>query len=266
MLKRKKQHNRRWEKRPQLYKGRYYYIKRAAQIAIAAFCVIGIIATLLYFQRSDTLFIKNVVVTGKLKRIQRDDVIVLSQITKQDKLFSINLLDIKKKILKHPWVEDVHLRREFPDTIQIDIKERQPLALLKVANEFYIVDHLGKAFKTYNNEKDLDLPIISGFQKSFVDQYPELARTYLKSVLQFYKNLKQKPFYQNNPISEIHHDPVFGFTVFTQNEVLEIYYGRSDILQKQHKLERFVRSKHFDHARLIRLDLDAKNKVIAREL
>jgi hypothetical protein len=47
---------------------------------------------------------------------------------------------------------------------------------------------------------------------------------------------------------------------------MEIYYGRADFEKKHAKLERFYKSRHFNIAKFVRLDLDAKNKVVTRDL
>lgn len=261
----KRQSNRKWEKRPQLYRGRFYYLKRFTQVGLALSGVILVISLLLYFQNSDTLFIKRVEVLGKLRHITKDDVILLSGITPQDKLFSVSLKSITQNIMRFPWIEEVKIRREFPDTIQIAVTERKPAALLKT-DSFYYVDGQGKVFKRLQREDDLDLPIISGFSEGFVTKYPQLSKNYLKKALAFLNFIREKPFYEKYPVSEVAFDPVFGYTVFTEDDALEIFYGREDIKAKQDKLERFVTSPHFNMDRYVRMDLASHSKVIARGL
>lgn len=260
-----KKNNRKWEKRPQLYRGRFFYLKQASQIALFVFGLGVIVSVLIYFQKSDTLFIKHVEVLGKLKHIDKNEVIGLSGLTPADKLFSVNLRSITANIERFPWVKEARLRREFPDTIQIYIEERKAVALLKM-KDFYYVGEDGKVFKKLQNDDELDLPVISGFDPDFSRNYPQLSKTYLKNVLSFLNYIQTQDFYKGNAVSEIRFDPVFGYTVYTLKDSLEIYYGRSNIELKHKKLETFAKSKHFDSAKFTRLDLDAKNKVVAREI
>lgn len=263
MISLKRPHNRKWQKRPQLYRGRFFYLKQIFQVTILLSIVVSVFGVVLYFQRSEALFIKHIPVSGVLDHISADDVVRLSQITPNDKLFSIDLKTIIENIKRFSWIDEVRVRREFPDTIQIDVQERQPIALLKL-KDFYYIDKNGKVFAKVAAHDSPDLPVLTGLDDDFAKRYPALSKIYLKSALDFLSFLQKQNFYQKNVISEIHFDPVIGYTVFTADNNLEIYYGRDATQKKQEKLEKFSQSKHFNPAQFVRLDLDAKNKVIAR--
>ena len=112
--------------------------------------------------------------------------------------------------------------------------------------------------------------ILDGFN-TFIRSYtmdPSLGKDGLPigGCKGFLKSLQKEDFYQKNPLSEIHLDAVLGFTVFTLQDSLEIYYGRENLEAKQRKLTRFWKSPNFDIKRLTRIDLDAPHKVVARTL
>ena len=44
-------------------------------------------------------------------------------------LISIDKGEIKKRILVHPLVKDVEIKRNLPTTLEIEIKEREPIGL-----------------------------------------------------------------------------------------------------------------------------------------
>lgn len=257
--------NRKWEKRPQLYKGRLFYLKRSLQLAGIAFVVLAALATSLYFEKSDTLFIKELSVLGQLKHLSADDVIRISGLKNTDKLFHIDLDRVSQNIHRHPWVAEVQLRREFPHTVQVHVREREAVALL-LLKDFYLVDTGGKVFKKMEVRDFQDLPVITGFDENFVRRYPSLAKKYLQESLDFLAQAQGYDFYKKFHISEINFDAVFGFTVYTRTGQFEVYYGRGDINQKQEKLERFVSSERFENDKILRLDLNAKDKIVARIL
>jgi len=69
----------------------------------------------------------------------------ITQFFRGKSLGNLMLLDmgmIKKALLSHPWIKDVHVRRSFPSTVKIDIKERQPAALMK-SEALYLIDREG---------------------------------------------------------------------------------------------------------------------------
>lgn len=222
-----------------------------------------VMGTVYYLESSDTLFIKNISVLGDKNHLTKEDVVKLSGIKNDDKLFKIDLEEISKKISRHPWVSSVSMRREFPGTIQIHLEERKPAAILRLKN-FYLVDQNGTVFKKMKKEDFSDVPVITGFEDVFVEKYPLVSKKYLKETLDFLNFLKSVLFYQRFEVSEIHFDPVFGFTVFPLKIPLEIYYGKKNWQTKQEKLERFFASrKNLDN--FVRLDLDTPQKIIARK-
>lgn len=71
-------------------------------------------------------------------------------------IFFANFSEIKKEILKNfPQVEETDLKREFPDTLFLQIKERKPVAVFcEEANCFFIDKH-GIIFESAVTKTDL---------------------------------------------------------------------------------------------------------------
>jgi cell division septal protein FtsQ len=60
-------------------------------------------------------------------------------------LGNLLLLDIdtlKENILSHPWIKEVHMRKNFPSSVSILINERMPAALMK-SDSLYLIDKEG---------------------------------------------------------------------------------------------------------------------------
>lgn len=259
----KNKKNRKWDERPQLYKGRFFYLKQVAQIFLVVFGVVSVLALLNYFRHSEALSIRKVEILGELKHITKDQVLKLSGLEQGDKLFTVSFSDVRENILRFSWIEAVRIRREFPDTIQIFVTERKPMALL-LAGSLYLMDESGKIFKKTDKGEALDLPVITGFAREELEKYPYLMKSYLKVSVNVLKYFQEQDFYRNDPVSEVHFDSVSGITVFTKNKGLEVFYGRGDFELKHKSLEKFKLSKYFNNANFVRLDLDSNPKIIAR--
>jgi len=76
--------------------------------------------------------------------------------------FSINMNDVKKKILKLPRIEDVEILRIGLGTIKINVKERKPLALILINGIFYEIDNKNIIFTSHDSNIRIDLPLITG--------------------------------------------------------------------------------------------------------
>lgn len=259
----KRQSNRKWEKRPQLYRGRFAHLRWLATVAVAVLAVSFVISSFLYFRDSDTLYVKHVEVLGDLKHVDKNEVVRLSGIGNRDKLFSVGLKTVTKNVESYPWIAEARVRREFPDTIQIFVREREPVALLE-CGALYYVDAEGEAFKALASDEDADFPVITGFEQSFATLYPQVSRLYLKYAVTFLGYLSRQDFYKANPISQMRFDPVAGLTIYTLQDPLEIYYGRDDLEKKHQKFENLIASGRFDPSRIARVDLDASGKIVVR--
>jgi cell division septal protein FtsQ len=264
MIGTRKKTNRKWERRPQLYKGRFFYVRKAAQIVLGIFAVIVVAAIWLYFKNSDAMLIRHVNVIDCPKRLQSSQIIALAALPMHAKLFDIDLETIEANLLRDPWVASASIHREFPDTLSLRVIDRQVVAILSTEESLYLIDNTARIFKRLEAGEPNDLPVISGFSKSELTEKPRLTKLRLNQSLALLNTLTASPFYQARPISEIRHTPGLGFSVFLRESGLEIFYGQKDLADKQAKLEKFRLSQTELEDRFIRLDLDRPDKVVAR--
>jgi cell division protein FtsQ len=48
--------------------------------------------------------------------------------------------EIAQRLEKEPWIAEAKVRRVFPDTVQIDVVERRPVAAVDARQELWLVD------------------------------------------------------------------------------------------------------------------------------
>ncbi|MES2504903.1 MAG: FtsQ-type POTRA domain-containing protein [Myxococcota bacterium] len=75
-------------------------------------------------------------------------------------LYGVNLSKIREVVLRHPWVAEASVRRQPPTELEVEIRERKPIALIK-KERLWVVDTLGVPFKTAESESELSLPLVS---------------------------------------------------------------------------------------------------------
>ncbi len=87
-------------------------------------------------------------------------------------LFSIDLESVRHALSDMPWVEDVSVRRQWPDQILIRVIEKQPVV-------YWYKDELlsakGKLFKP-QKMIDIDLPVLEGPEGHHQSMLQEMAR------------------------------------------------------------------------------------------
>ncbi len=264
MIFRNNQKNKKWEKRPQLYKGKFYYLRKFVQVLMGMALFIGVASVVLYFRNSDTLLIQRVEILSHNTHIQPSEIVALSGITPKDKLFTVSLSEISDNLYRHPWIENVQVRREFPNKIQVHVTERVPY-LYVTAGDTYIADKNGVLFKKKEFDENYALPVVTGLTKEFATDYPRLAHLYLNTVSEFYQSVQGNDFFKQHVIEQIHYDFSKGLTVFVDAHQLEIYYGKHDFAEKQSRLNQLGQWGNNLSELFARLDLDLKDRIIARK-
>ena len=105
--------------------------------------------------------VKSVDVTG----VQRMDSRPVFQIALDQKSMAMPLVDvatIRQKLLGYGWVKDARVSRRLPDTLVIDIVERQPAALWQDADGLSLIDADGVVLDKVKVSDMPDLPLLVG--------------------------------------------------------------------------------------------------------
>ncbi|WND01597.1 FtsQ-type POTRA domain-containing protein [Temperatibacter marinus] len=113
------------------------------------------------YTRDMGLVLENVAITGhhKTTRSQIQSVLDIDQ---GMPLVSMDLGAIRKRIEELPWVEQVALKRRYPNTLDIQIQERIPMALWQSEGVVSLVDEAGFILTRKNLESYTDLLLIVG--------------------------------------------------------------------------------------------------------
>jgi cell division protein FtsQ len=84
-------------------------------------------------------------------------------------LLDLDLVSLKGTLLAQPWIRDVNLRKEYPDTLAVRVIERRPVAVLAGRQVEAIVDETGTVLEQWSNGGEiptqwLRLPVIHGVE------------------------------------------------------------------------------------------------------
>lgn len=124
------------------------------------------------------LRVENVLVEGR-NFANKSSVARAVDIGRNEPLFALNLADIRDRLEADPWIESVTVRRQFPNTVKIDLTERTPLALLRRADKgLSLIDTDGKVITRHPDNRFSKLLIVSG--EGAAKALPQLV-TYLQA-------------------------------------------------------------------------------------
>jgi cell division protein FtsQ len=97
------------------------------------------------FYFSNWLLIKNVSIAGN-SRISEEQIRNQAQIQLDTPLIDLNSEEIITALLEINSVKEVEVRKGWPDSVVIVVREREPIALTDLSDGRYLVDETGKAF------------------------------------------------------------------------------------------------------------------------
>jgi cell division protein FtsQ len=112
--------------------------------------------------RAHALQVAKIVVRGN-ERLATGEVLALVSGLRGQNILTVNLDAWRSRLLSSPWVEDAKLWRLLPGTVEIEVRERHPIGIARVASGLYLVDPHGVVVDEFGpNYADLDLPMIDG--------------------------------------------------------------------------------------------------------
>lgn len=109
---------------------RSYVLKIFGVIALVLFVIFGSI----FLYRSDVLAVNNVKVNG-VSHLTDQEVTQLAAVPDDSTLLRLDSDGIANRLKEHPWVQSVNVVRKFPDTVELDVTERDVAAVVKISNK-----------------------------------------------------------------------------------------------------------------------------------
>ena len=183
-----------------------------------------------YFLSAPYFEIKETSVRG-LKELTEKDVLTLVKIKPGQNILAVNVDVLSRRVAVNPWIKNVYVGREFPNRIVVDVRERNPIALVKQAGDFYLMDSEGIIFKKMSQGDEVDLAIITGINVQDKTKSKLLSDTL--SLLKVFSGSNLYSFL--GAISEAHIDEVFGLSLLT-DKGLYLKMGMEDFEKKLRKL------------------------------
>lgn len=101
------------------------------------------------------------------ERLSAGEVLALVEGLRGQNILAARLDYWQQKLLSSPWVESATIRRVLPSTVEITVRERQPMGIGRIGMAMYLVDRRGVIIDEYGPAyADIDLPIIDGLAAS----------------------------------------------------------------------------------------------------
>ena len=193
---------------------------RSITRALVSFSVLAMLCGAVYYtvRLPDLLPIRSVRLSAVPQRVAADDVLALVRREVQGNFFTVDIAGLRKSLEKLPWVRNVSIRREFPNSLAVEFEEHQPLAHW---NDGALVNRQGEVFVA---ETAQQLPSFIGIEGSSAE------------VAQEYEKFSRQLAVLKLSITRLVLSPRHAWQMQLSNEMV-VQLGREDM---QQRLARFV--------------------------
>jgi cell division protein FtsQ len=105
--------------------------------------------------------VKDILVTGR-KQISAEEILASLSVKQGMPIFGFNVADAEKSLSDISWVKSVVISRRLPDTIAVQLQEREPVALWQHQKKLYLIDGEGVTLAAGNLNGWQQLPLVVG--------------------------------------------------------------------------------------------------------
>ena len=196
--------------------------KRRVKILCGAILFVAALVLLL----SSIIFdIKEINVNG-ISKLTKEEVISISQIPINTNIFALNKLKAKYRLLENSYIEDVYIKREYPSTITINIKEKVPTFMIQFANSYIYLNNQGYMLEV--STEALPLPTLLGIKTDLSNVKPG-KRLDVEDLKKFNKLIQimdiSRNFELDTLITRIDITDTSNYTVYIDSEGKTVYLG-----------------------------------------
>ena len=198
------------------------------------------------------------------RKIAKETLLSLTVMEGMPNLFSVNLKEVVKRLESHPWIEQVRVRKVFPNKIFIQVEERKPMAIIQL-EELYYIDTRGEVFSPLGEKDEYNYPYLTGLTRQVLDKEPVEAKRLITKALELLRVVDQEKVPPLEEISEIHMERSSGIHCFTKVEGVEVKMGWEDFGEKKKRLSLIwsdLRKRGFS---AVSIDCSDLNRVVVKK-
>jgi len=190
------------------------------------------LGSIAFFQVNELIFSECMINTREQLREQTK--IILHQTS----LIGMDKAVIERRLEENPWIAWAKVNRNWPSTVEIEIKEHVPVALLHSTtagtDQLYYIDKKGFSFTPVSIGANVDFPVITGITDI---QDHDLRQNAFGEALLFLKKVSRNdPYLPTQSVSEVHVTLDGELVVYLVEHPFPIYFGSGNTKQKYSRL------------------------------
>lgn len=205
--------------------------------------------------------VQQVVVQGNVL-LSAETILKTAQVPQGERTFQINVSEIEARLEALPFVREVQVSRAYPSTVEIWVKEQQPVALLNQKGLWPLAAD-GEVLPQVEAGVRLDLPVVTGAALDPATQGKRLSAAGVQ-LCEFIRTLRQQNAVMYHDISEFQLQANGGLILYLYSHGVPVYVGRQAWLERCERLDTVLRQLPEHGGRLAAIDLRFENQVVTR--
>ncbi|ADG83001.1 Polypeptide-transport-associated domain protein FtsQ-type [Thermincola potens JR] len=242
---------------PNIRSGRPRHTRQSLPLQ-GLFFILLLICGIYALLNSSFFSVSRIIVDGN-KQLKTQEIVNLSGITVGTNTFKLKIDEIEKRILLHPLVKKVTVKRLLPGKIKIDLEERVGQGLLPKDGGFYVVDSEGVFLYPVDSIEKINLPIITGVRFGKIKTGQKIKSEGLRSALDY---LAIMPPEISTIVSEINCANPENIIMYTIDGV-EVRLGNTENATEKLEIYRQVASQKFQQ-KIQYIDLSYHSKPVVK--
>lgn len=234
-------------------------LKGLAVVCFFVFIIFSSFKMVAYLKDSYFFRVKEVNVKGT-HFLLKEDITKTLNVKPGMSIFEIDIDRLKERLKKEPWIREARVERRFPNTLNINIQERVPFAVL-LSKDRYLLDDSGFVIKRVDGEKRVN-PLIKGAENVDVEIGSRVSKDEIHTGLEILKSLKSAGLYDLKDISMIDVSQRERASVKTQN--MDIRLNTDNFKREISRLKTVSKLLKRDKRRIAYVDLSFKKKIIVK--
>ena len=212
--------------------------------------------TWLYIYLRQNIRVKEIIFTGN-QHLKNDDLLGILKVAENDFLYRLSSEQMRKNLMKSPWIKDAMVRKELLGRIHIKLTETVPAAILFRLKKPYLVDSTGVILEEITEQSIIFLPVIMEID-------PNKNSAAYKEALAFLRLLSEKKLLSYSGQLEITGQTPDDLTIMVDEILIKI--GSGDYEKKLERLDKIKEEIKNRNIAIEYIDIRFSEQIIVKPL
>ena len=169
-----------------------------------------------------------------------EDILKIGDIYIGEPIFELETDKVTSRLAQDLRIESVQVRRIVPNTLEVTLKERKPLATIVCDYGYLDLDKNGKIIDSYKNLREMSIPMITGSQVQ--DKYigDDVDNELVLKILEFLNKLDAESLEKISEVAIIAADYVVAYTDTEKSVQIRIGKLEERMDEKAHLVQDFL--------------------------